>query len=136
MSREYERTRADEEAELCAVVNDYLSTRHDDVLCPVCTRANLVKPAHNVIACACCGLRLNLECDVISMTEIKARLQRTVECHASFTPGFGDEDSGAGKCGAAVNFIVRTEQTTHCQNLVAFCPHCDYFEIVLWSVGE
>ena len=68
--REYERSCADEEAELCAVVDDYLSTRNDDVLCPVCTRTNLIKPAHNLIACRACGLRLDLDCDVISMTEV------------------------------------------------------------------
>ena len=65
--REYDRSRADEEAELCAVVDDYLSTRNDDVLCPVCTRDNLVKLAHNLIACNACGMRLDLECDVVSM---------------------------------------------------------------------
>merc|ERR1719209_52113 len=94
--REYERSRADEEAELCAVVDDYLSTRNDDVPCPVCTRENLVKRAHNLIACDACGLSLDLDCDVISMTEVKARLQRAVETHAASAPLFGD--SAAEKC--------------------------------------
>ena len=126
--REYERTRADEEAELCAVVDDYLSTRNDDVLCPVCTRVHLTKPAHNIVACDSCGLRLDLECDVISMTEVKERVRRAVESHANSTPVFSDS---AEKCGAALAFFVTTEQTTHCQNLAACCANCDYFEIVL-----
>jgi len=127
--REYDRSRADEEAELCAVVDDYLSTRNDDVLCPVCTRENLIKLAHNLIACNGCGLRLNLECDVVSMKEVKERVHRAVESHASSTPVFA-EDAGA-RCGASLNFSITKEQMTHCQNLAAFCAHCDYFEIVV-----
>lgn len=126
--REYERTCADEEAELCAVVDDYLSTRNEDVLCPVCTRVNLVKRAHNLIACDGCGLRLDLDCDVISMTEVKERLRRTVESHANSSPIFSDSPE---KCGASLTFVVTTEQTSHCQNLAACCALCDYFEIVL-----
>ena len=127
--REYERSQADEEAELCAVVDDYLSTRNDDVLCPVCTRENLVKRAHNLIACHACGLSLDLECDVVSMTEVKARLQRAVETHAASAPLFGD--SAAEKCRAPLTFAVIKEQTTHCQNLAACCAVCEYFDIVV-----
>jgi len=127
--REYERSRADEEAELCAVVDDYLSTRNDDVLCPVCTRENLVKRAHNLIACDACGLSLDLDCDVISMTEVKARLQRAVETHAASAPLFGD--SAAETCRAPLTFAVIKEQTTHCQNLAACCAVCEYFDIVV-----
>lgn len=127
--REYDRSRADEEAELCAVVDDYLSTRNDDVLCPVCTRDNLVKLAHNLIACNACGMRLDLECDVVSMKEVKERLQRAVESHASSTPVFAEDANQ--RCGASLKFAITKEQMTHCQNLAAFCAHCDYFEIVV-----
>jgi len=128
--REYERSCADEEAELCAVVDDYLSTRNDDVLCPVCTRTNLIKPAHNLIACRACGLRLDLDCDVISMTEVKERLRRAVETHANSAPLFGDS-SGDDKCGFSLSFSVIKEQTANCQNLAACCANCDYFDIVI-----
>lgn len=127
--REYDRSRADEEAELCAVVDDYLSTRNEDVLCPVCTRDNLIKLAHNLIACNACGLRLDLECDVVSMKEVKERIHRAVESHASSTPDFSEELSKS--CAASPKFLITKEQMTHCQNLAAYCPHCDYFEIVV-----
>lgn len=116
--REYELCRADEEAELCAVVDDYLSTRDDDVLCPICMRGNLSKLLHNVIVCQMCGLRLDLEADNISMTELKNRLVKAVEDH---------DDCQSGR----LTFAIAKEQMTHCQNLTVFCNSCDYWDIVV-----
>lgn len=128
---EYEKLQKLEEAELCAAVDDYLSTTEEDVLCPVCLRDNLQKPVHNVVGCGQCGMCLHLDCDTVSLRELKARLQRAVEAHATRPPKVDAQGRAGQPCGAPPVFSVVTEPTMHCQNLAMLCPNCDHYEIIV-----